>query len=101
MILGVDFVAEFDSQNDLSYFWRVFIQTWKNSLGDQAAPSYRQSDKMHKNSLPGFRCPYILHYIYLGSLDYQSAIHSSGTHQLLDRYGHSKLREGHAIKNEK
>jgi len=34
MLLGVDFEAEFDSQNELSYFWRVFIQTWKNSLGD-------------------------------------------------------------------
>jgi len=48
ILLGVDFVAEFDSQNDLSYFWRVFIQTWKNSLGDQAAPYYRQWDKMQK-----------------------------------------------------
>lgn len=40
ILLGVDFTSDFDSQNDLPYLRRVFVQTWKNSFGDFGSPKY-------------------------------------------------------------
>ena len=47
MILGVDYInPDFESQNNLPHFLRVYLQTWKNSLGDSVAPSYVQWSKL-------------------------------------------------------
>jgi hypothetical protein len=40
ILIGADFTSDFDSQNELPYAIRVFVQTWKNSFGDSGSPLY-------------------------------------------------------------
>lgn len=42
ILLGADYHADQQSQEDLGFFLRVMVQTWKNSIGDAGPPSFAQ-----------------------------------------------------------
>lgn len=57
--MGADYPAEQASQENLGFFLRVLVQTWKNSIGDAGPPAFSEWEQMrhihYKESLwPNF-----------------------------------------------
>lgn len=46
ILLGADYHAEQPSQEELGFFLRVLVQTWKNAIGDAGPPSFVQWEQL-------------------------------------------------------
>ena len=46
ILLGADYHAEQPSQEELGFFLRVIMQTWKNAIGDAGPPSFAQWEQL-------------------------------------------------------